>query len=365
MFRALIEAINEEDHAYAEEYHGTKGHVKHLLQYMHGTPTERCCEIADTLLLFFDDKDDIRYTFLQNKRDYKTLYNADAPLQRMKGAPVQWDLLHYRCKLSDSLYTNLPEDCLSAAELNSAATYGVFVNEKASQDVDMTYHIARDLTPVTPSPISSEPRARTYAVGTAYNHLHFVNGYWEIEGTPTLDDFEAAAQAMFAGSPLRPNDLRHRELTRVLLSFALTRLQYRGKNRRYNEENSQKRHSFLDRLAQCAHRYELDLRETVQLPYNLVLFRAKDKILFSDRDEKDMRTENGFTPIHNTAALRNRCENGDPIFIDGGTRIDSDLEAYLVCNDCPAYIMEPQDDGYLLIQAYDYFVHKKRAPVQG
>lgn len=356
VFRALIKAIEKDGSMYATEYHGNKGQVKHLLQYAHTAPTERQCEIADMLMLFFGTDDELRFTFLQNKRDKKTPYAPTTPLRKTKGDPLQWDLLHYRCDLSDGMRTNLPQDCLRAAILNSAATYGIFVNETATQDVDMTYHIARDLIPVTPSPISPKPRPRTYAIGTNYNRLHKVNGYWEVEGTPTLGDFEVMARAMFVGSPICPRNPRHREFMRTALSFAVTCLQ----SERNHDDNIQKRRQYLERIYRYADRYEIELSENTMLPYSLTLWQAREKVLFTDTDET-VRTESGFTPVYDTDTLLRRCQSGCLVFIDTDKLIDGKLENFLVCNESPAYFMQPQDDGYVLIRAYDYLVKGRRA----
>lgn len=201
LFRGLIQVMNARNFAYAKEYHGNRGHVKHLMQYKHTTPRERCCEIADVLMLFIDEAGNMRYTFLQNKRDKKINYDPKSPLKRVKADPVQWDLLHYRCPLSDPLNTNLPKDCLSSAILDSAATYGIFLNEQFSSEVEMSYNIARNMTLVSTGAISSKKYSRSYDISTVYNRVNLVNGYWEIEGTATLDGFETAAQAMLIGTP--------------------------------------------------------------------------------------------------------------------------------------------------------------------
>lgn len=166
-----------------KEYHGNRGWVYHPMQYKHVAPRERRCEIADVLMLFIDESGYLRYTFLQNKRDKKTKFDPKYPLRRVKADPVQWDLLHYRCPLSDSLNTDLPKDCLSSALLNSAATYGIFLNEQSTGEVEMSYHIARNMTLVSVSAISCKNYNRTYNLSTVYNQVNYVNGYWETEGT--------------------------------------------------------------------------------------------------------------------------------------------------------------------------------------
>lgn len=138
LFRALIKAMNNNQWAYCKEYHGNAGQVEHVLQHPHEGDDIRSCEISDILMIFIDDRLNIRYTFLQNKRDKKVPYSPTQPLQRIRADSVQWDLLNHRCYLSNSLSTNLPRNCLSSAILNSVATYGIFLNEANSTSVEMS-----------------------------------------------------------------------------------------------------------------------------------------------------------------------------------------------------------------------------------
>ena len=217
MFRALIKAFSAKEYACALETHASKGFVYHNLRHNHHAPKERKCEIADVLFLFFSpDGRELRYTFMQNKRDSKTAYTPSAPLKKLKASPIQWDLLHYRCELTGNCGNGYPPNCLSSALLESAATYGVFVNDANGKNVDMVYVIASDLIPVTKIPIKGRS-PRSYNVNSCYNTIQKVQNFCEMRGTCTLDMFELACRTMLVGTPVLREQ---RELIFPVLNWA-------------------------------------------------------------------------------------------------------------------------------------------------
>lgn len=270
LLKALIEVMGQTDYSYAIMEHGKSGMVKHNLNYPHSAPDSRECEIADILMLFFDGDHNLRYTFLQNKRDKKTKYDPQTPLTKIKADPVQWDLLHYKSPLTSALNTKLPIDCLSSAILNSVATYGIFVNDLTGPTVDMSYSIARDLVAAHYNPIPKKPHDRIYNVSSDYGKIKKENGYYEIQGTRTLDEFELAAKAMMIGSPIEFNNPKQRELARLLLSFALTCL----KNDQSQIERTQDYINIINNFVESNH-IEINSRNDILLPLNLIIMESK------------------------------------------------------------------------------------------
>ena len=328
LFKALIEVMNKTNFAFAQEYHSHKGLVEHILQYAYSGKRVRCCEIADILMLFIDEAGNMRYTFLQNTRDKKTSYCSASPLRKFKAAPVQWDLLHYRCMLSNSLKTGLPIDCLSSAILNSAATYGIFVNESSSGCVEMSYNIARDLIPVTPSAIGEKSHKRTYNISSDYNTVILNGGYLEIQGTATLDDFELAAQAMLVGTPIESNNCAHKKFAEIALSYALTCLT----EQRENAEPREGREDYLRLVFNCAERYRVELRGKVKLPYHLAVVKAKKKFL-ATFDRPGLDTVGDCKIIGNRTEILNKLNDENAIVIIDPAIVTDEIKLFLLSSD--------------------------------
>ncbi len=351
LFRGLIESMNRSNFAYAKEYHGNKGYVKHFMQYKHTAPKERCCEIADVLMLFIDEIGNLRFTFLQNKRDKKLKYNPKFPPRKIKADPVQWDLLHYRCPLSDSMNTHLPTDCLSSAILNSAATYGIFFNERSSKEVEMSYSIARDMTLATTRAISAKKYKRTYDISTVYNRVNFINGYWEIEGTTTLDDFEAAAQSMLIGTPVEYDNFHHRNIAKKFLSFALTCL--RDENKNAHNEFAANHERYYAPLHRCAQRYEVNIEEKTYLPYSLAVVKAKNVYFATKAKNADCRWHVGGKLLFERGEIYNKLRDENAIVYIDSYRIGDDLQRFLTLENIKSktYIVNYDEDGVKLIRA--------------
>ena len=307
LLKELIKVMRQTDYSYALMAHGQPGMVKHNLSFPHSAPDERVCEIADILMLFFDENN-LRYTFLQNKRDKRTKYNPKNPLTKLRADPVQWDLLHYKSTLTDALNTNLPVDCLSSAILSSVATYGIFVNDSKGKTVDMSYSIARDLAATRCNPIPINHHPRTYRVTSDYGNTRRENGYYEIQGTRTLDEFEVAAKAMLVGSPIDFRNGRQRELARTLLSFARTCLI----NDRERTENTQKYMSIINNFAE-ANGIEFDNRNEVLLPVNLVIMESK-KIFYYTYAKDEARIEFIKSNYGKNATISDSLEEANHIF---------------------------------------------------
>ena len=283
LFRALIKVMNNRNFAYAKEYHHSKGYVEHSMQFPHTPPHDRCCEIADVLMLFIDDNGEMRYTFMQNKRDNKLAYQHSSPLKKTKATPIQWDLLHHRCYLSNTLNTGLPPYCLSSAILPSAATYGIFVNEKYTGEVEMSYNIAANLQPCSMKRIH-KPNNRQYNITTTYNHVNFVNGYWEVNGTARLDDFEVMAQAMLVGSPFLQNNPKHIELVKIFLSFINSCILSNK-----HDENLVDTEIYVQTMSliqRCANNYNVEIVENIDLPFSLVVVGTKPTYFATTRESQ-------------------------------------------------------------------------------
>lgn len=352
LFRGLIRVMNQRNFAYAKEYHGKNGHVKHFMQYKHAAPRERCCEIADVLMLFIDEIGNLRFTFLQNKRDKKIKYDPKLPLRKIKTDPIQWDLLHYRCSLSNPLNTHLPTDCLSAAILNSVATYGTFLNEKFSNEVEMSYNIARDMTLVTTRAISAKKYSRTYDISTVYNRVNFVNGYWEIEGTTTLDDFETAAQSMLIGTPVEVDNLHHKKIAEKFLSFAFTSLHDERNNYRIYDFNVSHERYYAP-LNRCAQRYEVNIEEKTYLPYSLVVVEAKSTYFATkERNINRCRSVSHKLLFDHEKIYKKLQDKNAIVYIDSHI-MDDDLQRLLTLEDVKskAYIVHYDEDDVKLIRA--------------
>lgn len=344
--------MNQSDFACAKEYHGNKGYVKHFMQYRHTAPKERCCEIADVLMLFIDEIGNLRFTFLQNKRDKKIQYDPKLPLRKITADPVQWDLLHYRCPLSDSMNTNLPTDCLSSAILNSAATYGIFLNERSSKEVEMSYNIARDMTLATTRAISAKKYKRTYDISTVYNRVNFLNGYWEIEGTTTLNDFEAAAQSMLIGTPVEYDNFHHRNIAEKFLSFALTCLRDEHLNNEIDNFNPNYERYYAT-LRRCAQRYEVNIEEKIELPYSLAVVEAKSVYFATKAKTADCRWHVGGKLLFENEEIYNKLQDENAIVYIDSHRIDNDLQRFLTLENIKSktYIVNYDEDGVKLIRA--------------
>lgn len=355
LFRGLLRVMNQSNFGYVKEYHGNRGHVQHLMQYKHLTPRERCCEIADLLMLFIDEAGNMRYTFLQNKRDKKTKYNPGFPLRRLKADPVQWDLLHYRCQLSDPLSTNLPIDCLSSAILNSAATYGIFLNEQFSGRVEMSYNIARDMTLVSTGAITTRKYNRAYDLSTVYNRVNFVNGYWEIEGTATLDDFETAAKAMLIGTPVEIDNPRHRTIAEIFLSFASTCLQDE-REKFYGENYNENHERYYATISRCARRYEVNIDERIYLPYNLVLVESVIRYFATEERYMNDRMPIGCKAIFNDDEIYKKLEDKNAIVYIDSRMLDYELQKFLSLKGAKSktYIVNYDQNGVKLINADCY-----------
>lgn len=352
LFRALIEVMNKRHFAYAKEFH--KGYVKHLLQFNHDAPTERRCEIADVLMLFIDGEGNMRYTFLQNKRDKKIKYNPLRPLKKVKADAVQWDLLHNRCVLSDTLTTGLSKNCLSSAILDSAATYGIFLNENHSNYVEMSYNIARDLEPTTKRKIAENSSDRTYKILTAYNRVYTVNGYLEIGGTTTLDDFERAAQAMLVGSPIEAGNSKHIEFAEAALSYAYTCLR-EERNRGNYEENHE---GYFQLLSRCAERYRISMQKEVDLPYSLVVIKAKNKYFatssyFMSKIFKDCKVICDPRDIYSKLGDKDSFVIIDPYIIEDFLRLSIPVDS-----DKNWLIAEPYYRGVIMKDILKYFIKR-------
>lgn len=344
LFRALMKAMNNNNWAYCKEYHGNVGQVEHILQHPHDGKHIRSCEIADILMIFIDNDNNMRYTFMQNKRDKKTPYYAANPLQRTRADCVQWDLLHHRCYLSDPLSTNLPRNILSSAILSSVATYGIFVNEANSTSVEMSYNIAKSLTPRTPTKITPKSTPRAYDISTRYNILNFVDGYWEIDGTATLDDFEMAAKAMLIGTPVEKHNPHHSKIAQLLLSFAATSLQ--SEHNSIEERNLPRIHRMI---RACAQAYEVELNKGVFLPYHLVVVNAQNTC-FATRCEKyfsiyeNCRHNNKLEFMHDKTKLYQKIEDDDFIVFIDSCLLDDEMKLYLKSNDRKCYIVKFTQD---------------------
>lgn len=266
LVKALVHVLGKKYFAYPHMVH--QNYVYHDLQHIHLPPDTRKCEIADILMLFTDGKE-LRYTFMQNKRDKKTPYGPNYQLKKLSADVVQWDLLHYRCLLSRPTTNGIPVDCLSSAILDSAATYGVFVNETVTNTVDMSVSLARDLNSSRLTTIGQRGGKRTYNIFSQYNMVqHHISGYAEIQGTTNLDDFEWAAQNMLIGSPLNLKCAQHRRLAEILLGFASNCLQTN-----IQSENAEKYISLINSIVD---RGDLNIHDfqNVRLPFNLVIMEA-------------------------------------------------------------------------------------------
>ena len=203
-FTALSKALSKNNYVYTETVHGLKGLVEHNLKHSHTIGHRQKCEMADLLIIFMSNKGNIRYTFLQNKRDRKITYSPTSPLKRIHATPIQWDLLHYKCPLISAVASsNFPKNCLSNAILDSVGTYGIFVNDSGASTVDMSYSIASDMILTSKAPINGKHK-RSITINSNYGTIRTVNGYDEIEGTKTLNQFEIAGKAMLIGTPLTP-----------------------------------------------------------------------------------------------------------------------------------------------------------------
>ena len=352
LFRELIQVMNQRNFAYAKEYHGNRGHVKHLMQYKYKTPQERCCEIADVLMLFIDEYGNMRYTFLQNKRDKKKKYTPTLPPEKIEADPVQWDLLHYRCPLSDPLDTKLPRDCLSSAILNSAATYGIFFNEQFSNEVEMSYNIARDMTLVSTGAISSKKYNRSFDLSTVYNRVNLINGYWEIEGTATLDDFETAAQAMLIGTPVEIDSTHHRKIAETFLSFAFTCLRDE-RNTLRNENYNANHERYYGPINRCAKRYEVNIEKETYLPYNLVIVESKSRYFATKERNINDYLPAGCKPLFNHNQICEKLKDENAIVYIDSNIIDDNLQQFLILNGAKSkvYIVNYNEDGIKLIKS--------------
>ena len=354
LFRALIKVMNKRHFACAKEYHAKPGHVKHMLQFNHAAPTERCCEIADVLMLFIDGEGNMRYTFLQNKRDKKIKYNPRQPLKKVRADSVQWDLLHNRCVLSDPLTTGLSNNCLSSAILDSAATYGIFLNENNSNCVEMSYNIARDLEPAVKRKIAAKSSNRTYNILTDYNRVYLVDGYLEIGGTTTLDDFETAAQAMLVGSPIQADNSEQIEFAEAALSYAHTCLRNEG-NRRNNEESHEDYYTLLYR---CAERYHINVQKESDLPYSLVVIKAKNKYFAASSYAKS-KIFKDCKVICDPAEIYRKIRDKDSFVIIDPYIIDDILKFYTPENPVKNWLIAaPRYSDVLMVDSIDYFIKR-------
>ena len=195
-FDALIRALSKSHYVYVSRVHGNSGMVYHTIQHRPTTYGSKRCEIAD-LLMFFISEDEVRYTFMQNKRKRGICHNKNLTSESI--TLIQWDLLHYKCTISNaSNKYNFPTKCLSSAVLDSVGTYGFFVNEIAGT-VDMVYTIASDMNY---SGMLNSINSRVVQINSNYNKVRNVRGYDEVEGTTDLDKFESAGFNMLIGTPL-------------------------------------------------------------------------------------------------------------------------------------------------------------------
>lgn len=268
LIKSLVKVLGTKYYASSHVVH--KLQVQHDLQHNHNLPDTRSCEIADILFLFTDGEQ-MRYTFMQNKRDTTTTYGPHYTLRTVLADNVQWDLLHYRCPLIVSNRHGIPYNCLSSAILDSAATYGIFVNEYQTNTIDLSYSIARDLIPRRMKTIGTTHGNYTYDIISNYGAIQLdISGYFQVQGTTNLDEFEWAAQNMLVGTPIDMQYPNHKELCKSLLEIALTSL----RNNKGNE-NSEKYQTIISQFARN-NKIELESLENIELPYNVVIMYAQE-----------------------------------------------------------------------------------------
>ena len=234
-------------------------------------------------------------------------------------------LVAFRCALRDPIKTQLPEDCLSGAILDSAACYDTFVNDNGADTVDMSYNIARHLVPKNLGVLPPKKTRRTFIATTAYNRVHRIGDYWEIEGTATLDDFAAAGQAMLVGSPLLQKAGQQKMLPALFLSYAYTCLQ----NER-SDENAWRNERYDGILHRAAERYGVSLQTETILPYHLAVIAAKKSYYFTaDETIENPRDCLGARVIRDEEKARQLLDDENSVVFVDYRRLDESLLLYI------------------------------------
>lgn len=233
LFRCLIDAINGSAYCYgsmAKEKH--QNYVKFKSQKFLNNTTYKV-EIADVLMIFVGNNN-IRYTFMQNKK------NALKSNNILRINPIQWDLLYSKPTI-DPLNTGLPKDILCSAVLDSAGTYGDFFF--SNNHWDMSYYIATEIIP-NKSIISPTSRSlRSFRIKSTKRMILKKNNFKEINRTEHLDCFEHYAQKMLVGTPVFVLNKENGELSFISPSGkAIVDISYNLYNK-MKSENDRKRFS--------------------------------------------------------------------------------------------------------------------------
>ena len=180
LFTSLCNVIKQ--HYYCDVTH------KKIVGYQNQSGSNVRCEISD-LFMIFVGRNNIRYTFLQAKKEKVTSRNT------MTVSKVQWELLAGR-PIIDPCNTHFSRTILSGAILDSAGSYGDFYKDQQKQ-WDMKYFIANTASP--------KPRKTSTLIIHAHNLLNDLNnGFYETEMVDSLRWFEYEIRNEYIGTPILP-----------------------------------------------------------------------------------------------------------------------------------------------------------------
>jgi hypothetical protein len=142
--RKSLKAIGNSPDVVVEEYHGTS----HQVTFKgNGSYSRNCarCELSDLMVLVFDEEaNDARPTYIQAKSERAVPGNADGIADSHLAANLeQWDLLARRPRIRGVGSFNPPADLLSSAQLDSVGSFVFFLH--SAHGVDIYYAAARHL----------------------------------------------------------------------------------------------------------------------------------------------------------------------------------------------------------------------------
>ena len=182
--------------------HGDRSKVSFAVSsnYVIGTTgTDMTRELADMFFIVMSPRrKEIRCFFLQNKDGDRFL-----PEHVFSAELIQLDLLKHRSVFQ---YHNKACNILSAAQLPSIASYGVFYHSE-NYNYNMAYIPADKIEPIKST---GKGLVRCVKCDASWGTCRDVNGYRQLDGCETLTEFANGMINMTIGEPLRSlKTIRH------------------------------------------------------------------------------------------------------------------------------------------------------------